>query len=312
MSEDNKSGQGKSGSKILIPVVIAGLAMTGIMFMQTAKKKPVAPPPQQAASQEQAAAPAANDNTEGAELSEADQAALDAQEATAAQIPAAPVDLEKAMAERSIGDANAPVTITEYASLTCPHCAHFHNESFAKLKAEYIDTGKVRFISVDFPLNAPAMDAVTVARCLPADKYFDFTGFLFETQDKWAYDQSYRAYLRQNAKLLGLDDAAFNGCVNSEDLKKSVAATQQAAAEQYKIQSTPSFVIDGSVVTGASSYEDFKKLIDMKLNGETPEVPVETPQMESPTPVENPAAETPATESAPEAAPTVPAKDEDE
>jgi hypothetical protein len=164
----------------------------------------------------------------------------------------------------------------------------------------------VRFVAIELPLNAPAMDAVSVARCRPADKYFDFTGFLFETQDKWAYDQSYRAYLRQNAKLLGLDDAAFNGCVNSDDLKNSVAATQKAAAEQYKIQSTPSFVIDGSVVTGASSYEDFKKLIDMKLNGETPEVPVETPQMETPAPVEAAPEAAPTTEVAPEIAPTAP------
>ena len=111
--------------------------------------------------------------------------------------------LKAMLADRSLGNPDAPVQVHEFASLTCTHCADFSKQTFEAFKVAYIDTGKVFFTYHDFPLNAPALEATMIARCLPETRYFQFVSFLFQTQDKWAFSEDYKKSLNQNVKLLG-------------------------------------------------------------------------------------------------------------
>ncbi len=192
------------------------------------------------------------------------------------------------MAPRSIGDANAPVKITEYSSLTCSHCGTFHRETFKKFKADFIDTGKVQMTFKEFPLNQPAMDASQILRCMPEDKFVSFMDLLFQEQDKWAFDANYKDILRQNAKLAGMSDETFDSCLANTALKEAILGDMKAAGEQYKVQSTPSFVINGGkILVGNQPVEEFAKAIE-----EASSAPATTPA----------AAPAPVTETAPEAA----------
>ncbi|MGZ9097865.1 MAG: DsbA family protein [Micavibrio sp.] len=180
---------------------------------------------------------------------------------------------------RTLGDPNAPVKIEEFASLTCGHCAHFHRTTFPELKKKYIDTGKVFFTFTDFPLNAPALDATMVTRCMPPERYFTFLSFLFQTQDQWAFSQSYKDSLRQNAKLAGMTDEAFDACLANTALKDGVVARMQQNGQKHSISSTPSFVINGAtVLTGALPIEGFDKAIaDAEAASAAPAPAEETP-----------------------------------
>ena len=180
--------------------------------------------------------------------------------------PAA-LDPAQVLRVTALGDPGAPVVIEEFASLTCGHCAHFHTENFEKLKAEYIDTGKVYFIYNDFPLNAPAMAATIIARCLPEDRYFQFVSFLFDTQEKWAYQDDYLRILKQNAKLLGGGEERLEACLSDDRLRTGMAEMMQKAQEKYEINSTPSIVLNRGqkILRGNLPFKDFKKDIDALL-----------------------------------------------
>ncbi len=170
------------------------------------------------------------------------------------------VDVKAALADRALGDPSAKIRIDEYASLSCSHCADFSMHSFPKFKETYIDTGKVYFVYHDFPLNAPALDAAVIARCLPEERYFQFVKFLFETQDKWL-GKDYQDALRQNSKLLGMDDATFDACLGSGELKQGLIDQMQKAGKEHEIQSTPSFVVNRKeVLHGALPVEAFEKV----------------------------------------------------
>ena len=173
-------------------------------------------------------------------------------------------NLEAMLSERAMGVADAPVTIVENSSLSCPHCAHFHADVLPKLKTEYIDTGKVRLILNDFPLNRPALEGAILARCLPEDRYFPFVDLAFSTQKSWTENP---AILQQNAKLAGLSEAEIAACMNSRTLAEGIAAKMQAAQKKWKIDSTPTFVFnDGaSTLMGSLPYEDFKAEIEKYL-----------------------------------------------
>lgn len=182
------------------------------------------------------------------------------------------MDTDAALAKRALGDENAPVLIEEFASLSCSHCASFHKDTFDKLKEEYIDTGKVRFIFNDFPLNASALDGAMVARCLPEKNYFKFISFLFQTQDDWAFEANYKSILEQNAKLLGLGSEEFKSCLGNQALRTGLMDVVSEAQEVYGIKSTPSFVINGeTVIAGNQSFERLQKIIDPLLPDEAEE-----------------------------------------
>ncbi|MCB9995707.1 MAG: DsbA family protein [Rhodospirillales bacterium] len=253
-----------------LPLLLAAavIAVLGFAFMpksdapEVSEIKAPASMPQEMVAADQPETPFATETVVTSEPAAGEEDATAIQEDTA---PAA-VDVEKAMMPRVLGDENAPVTIEEFASLTCSHCAHFHEQTFGELKKEYIDTGKVRFIFNDFPLNTPARDATIVARCLPHDRYFKFISFLFQTQDKWAYDSDYAKALKQNAKLLGGSESTLDACLNSDELKEALAKSMQDASEKYKIQSTPSFVLNGTEqLSGAQPFSVFKEKIDKLL-----------------------------------------------
>lgn len=189
---------------------------------------------------------------------------------------AAPVlDIEQIMAPRGVGDVNAPIKIIEYASLTCSHCAHFHNDVYPALKAKYIDTGKVYFEFREFPLNDPALKATIAARCLPAAQYENFVSLLFKNQDQWAAGIDYMAQLKQNAKLAGLGDAQFEACQNSADIKLKLAENMQEAQDKWKVAATPTFIINEGAKTigGAQPLEAFERAFREVTNGAVGEVP---------------------------------------
>lgn len=179
------------------------------------------------------------------------------------------IDVEKAMSVRAIGNPDAPVVIKEYASLTCGHCGQFHSETLDQLKTEYIDTGKVYLIFNDFPLNGPALNASMVARCLDESRYYNFISLLFKNQEDWAYDPAnYMTYLRQNAALAGLDNNAFDSCINNEELKTALTEKMRSEQQKYSINSTPTFVInEDNVLTGARDYKFYSDAIEQELAG---------------------------------------------
>lgn len=176
------------------------------------------------------------------------------------------INASAALSERSLGSADAPLVIREHSSFTCGHCGDFHKNVFDQIKTEYIDTGKVRLIFTDFPLNGPALHASMIARCLPQDRYFDFVDLLFKTQEKWAYETNYVTYLRQNAALAGLSNAEFDACLMNDELKNGVTNAMREAQQKYSINSTPTFVFnEDNVHTGSRSFEFYKDVIEKEL-----------------------------------------------
>ncbi len=171
-----------------------------------------------------------------------------------------------AIGERVLGDANAPVTIVEYASATCPHCASFHKETFPALKKDYIDTGKVKFIFREFPFDDLALAAFMLARCAPEDKYFPMIDVLFEQQQTWARSNP-KEELFKIAQLAGFSRESFEACLKNEEIAKGVIAIRDTAAETYGVESTPTFFINGELLQGSQSYDEFKKLIDKAAGG---------------------------------------------
>ena len=176
------------------------------------------------------------------------------------------------MAPRTLGVATAPIKVIEYSSLTCSHCGAFHRETFSKFKSEFIDTGKVQMTFKEFPLNQPAMDASQILRCMPEDKFVSFMSVLFEEQDKWAFDANYKDILRQNAKLAGMSDETFDACLANDALKQAILTDMKAAGDTYKVQSTPSFVLNNGakVVVGNLPIEEFEKAFAEVSSTKTP------------------------------------------
>ena len=142
-------------------------------------------------------------------------------------------------ADRQMGNADAPVKIYEYFSLTCPHCAKFYQETFPKLKADYIDTGKVLFISRDFPFDRPGLVAAEMARCVPADRYFPLVDLLFKGQQQWALASDPVAALKPLGKFAGMSEADLNACFADKDLETFIVGEVQKAKDVYKVASTP-------------------------------------------------------------------------
>ena len=169
--------------------------------------------------------------------------------------------------ERSIGDPNAPVTIIEYSSLSCPHCASFHTDVLPGLKERYIDTGKVRLVFRDFPLNESAVDAAVIAHCAGPDRYAGFLDVLFQTQESWATSNDHRTALKQLGKLGGLTDEQMDACLDNETMVNDILQTRLDGQNEHKVQSTPTFVIGGQTYPGSRDVDAFAEIIDPLLNG---------------------------------------------
>lgn len=184
-------------------------------------------------------------------------------------IPALAADAEALAGERAMGSPDAPVTMIEFSSFTCPHCADFHKETLPRIKEEYIDTGKVQLVLTDFPLDPLAMGAAMLARCVQPDRYFGFVDALFSSQSSWARSSEPIRELERLAQFAGLPPSEFKACLENRELLQALQQKAEAAKTQYNISSTPTFVIDGEKVVGAQPFEKFQSVIEEKL-GEKP------------------------------------------
>ena len=165
--------------------------------------------------------------------------------------------------ERSFGKSDAKVTVDEFFSLTCSHCAAFSRNTMPELTRNLIDTGKLRFVYHDFPLDQVALLAAQIARALPPDRYEPFIAALLASQDRWAFARgiNYTDELWKFAALAGMARATFDSAVADTDLKNWILAQQAEDQKKYSIDSTPSFLINGQKYSGDMSYDAFVKLI---------------------------------------------------
>ena len=173
-------------------------------------------------------------------------------------------DTATMLSERAIGSVDAPVTIIEYFSLTCSHCADFHNNTYAGLKAKYVDTGKVRFVYQDFPLDGLGLRAAMMARCVDEQRYSGVIQVLFKTQTNWARAADPVAEIKKIGQLAGLGNDAFESCLRSEALA-NVILTKRQEASAAGVRSTPTFKIDGRIYPGSRSLEEFSEILDSLL-----------------------------------------------
>jgi protein-disulfide isomerase len=169
--------------------------------------------------------------------------------------------------EMALGPANATVTITEYASMTCPHCAAFNETVFPKIKSEYIDSGKVRYVFREFPLDIKAAAGSMLARCIAKDdagKYFAVVDMLFKQQNDWVMKNTTET-LTRIGKQAGLSQQAVEDCLKDQALLDKIAADQKYAAEVLKVNSTPTFFVNGEMIKGETSFAEFDKKIKSLL-----------------------------------------------
>lgn len=195
-----------------------------------------------------------------------------AQDAAPAKPPAeaaaeAPAPEGKILPDIILGQETAPLTIVEYASFTCPHCAAFHEENFPKLKAEYIDTGKVKFIQRDVYFDAVGLWAGILARCGGDDKYYAVSGMLFNEQKTWLNAKTgdeIAANLRKIGAKAGMTTEGMDACWADQQKVADLVATFQKTSTEDKVEGTPSFIIGGETVAN-QPWDDMKKIIDTKL-----------------------------------------------
>ena len=173
----------------------------------------------------------------------------------------------QSLPDMALGPATSPVTITEYASMTCGHCANFNETVFPKIKSEYIDSGKIRYVFREFPLDIKAAAGSMLARCIAKDdggKYFAVVDMLFRQQNDWVTKNTAET-LARIGKQAGLSQQAVEDCLKDQALLDKIAADQKFASEVLKVNSTPTFFINGEMVKGATSFEEFDKKIKALL-----------------------------------------------
>ena len=180
---------------------------------------------------------------------------------------AADVAKPVSLPDMALGPANATVTITEYASMTCPHCAAFNAEVFPKIKAEFIDTGKVRYVFREFPLDIKAAAGSMLSRCIAngdGPKYFAVTDMLFRQQNDWVMKNTTET-LTRIGKQAGLSQPQVEACLKDQSLLDKIVADQKYASEVLKVDSTPTFFVNGEKIKGETSIEEFEKKINPLL-----------------------------------------------
>ena len=168
------------------------------------------------------------------------------------------------LGEKVLGPAEAPVTVVEYASFSCPHCAAFHRETYAAFRAKYIDTGKVRYIYRDFPLNAPAYAASMIARCAPADRYFEVLDAFYGDQQAWLTAPNLKEATLQRSQPFGFTPQSFDACLSNQALFSGLEA-EKARGVGFGVQATPTFFINGKKYEGALSLAQLDEAIEPLL-----------------------------------------------
>ena len=163
--------------------------------------------------------------------------------------------------DRILGQPSAPITIIEYASMSCPHCAHFQADVLPTIKKDWIDTGKAKLVLRDFPLDQPALRAAMIARCAPPERFYAFADAFFSSQQQWAMASDPQAELVRLAKLGGMDANAVNACLANKTVENQVLGSRLTAAKQLGVDSTPTFFVNGTQFKGAPTVEQFEKLL---------------------------------------------------
>ncbi|WP_354196783.1 DsbA family protein [Aquamicrobium terrae] len=195
--------------------------------------------------------------------------AAPASAASAAPQPSGTLDMAEvlkpgALPDKAKGSDDAKVTVVEYASMTCSHCANFAVNTYPEVEKKYVDTGKVRFILREFPFDPRAEAGFMLARCA-GDNYFPMVDVLFKQQQNWAAAENVKDAMFQLAKLAGFTQESFNACLTDQNLLEQVRAVQKRGAEEFKIDSTPTFIINGKVYKGALSIDEISAVIDPLL-----------------------------------------------
>jgi protein-disulfide isomerase len=193
----------------------------------------------------------------------------DAATTAAAPQPEGSVDVAKLMQpgplpDMQLGKDDAPVTIVEYASMTCPHCAHFDITTLPELKKKYIDAGKARLILREFPFDPRAEAGFMLARC-SKDKYFAMVDVLFHQQDNWARANDAKTALLQLSKLAGFTQESFEACLTDQKLLDQIRAVKNRGEKDFGVDATPTFFINGKKYPGALSIEEISAIIDPLL-----------------------------------------------
>ncbi|WP_337182738.1 DsbA family protein [Shinella sp.] len=266
--------------RLLTGAAVAALAVT-LAACSDEKKEETAKAPEtttgQTASTTPAPAPATTNETTAAttETAQAPAAAAKSVELPSSEgsVDMAEVLKPGALPDMALGEVNAPVTIVEYMSTTCPHCAAFHNNTFDAIKAKYVDSGKVRFIVREFPFDPRAAAAFMLARCNPQDttklteaaQYFPMISMLMKQQETWAAAQDGREALLQMSKLAGFTQESFQACLTNQKLLDDVNAVRERGAKEFGVAATPTFLINGQRYSGDMSVDTMSALIDSML-----------------------------------------------
>lgn len=222
---------------------------------------------------------------------------------SAASPPAAAADAQAVLQitkdDRILGNPEAPITIIEYASMTCPHCAHFQDDVLPEIKKQWIDAGKAKLVLRDFPLDEEALRAAMIARCAPPSRYYAFADTFFAQQEKWVGNRDFRGELARLARLGGMSREQFDSCLKNTRLENQIVEGRFVASKQLDVNSTPTFFINGSKFTGAPTVQDLEANLQAALpaTSAAPGTPSETATAPS---------TTPAAPSAPSTAPAEP------
>ena len=166
------------------------------------------------------------------------------------------------LSERVLGKADAPVTIIEYASLTCDHCKRFHVQVLPRVKQTYIDTGKVKLIYRHFPLDRVALMASALPECVPRDQFFGLLDVLYRSEDQWAHSKDPKAELAKIGLLAGVKRSAFDACLADDKLSTAIVAERQAGEVEHKVTSTPTLIIGGTVLRGVRDFAEIEQAIE--------------------------------------------------
>jgi protein-disulfide isomerase len=270
---------GDSMTKILSRRSLLSTAAIGTVALFLAacnEKKPEAeakaPEPAKTEEPAKAAEPAKPADAAAAPAEPAKTDTTAASSAKAVDIPPSEgeVDVAKLMAPGKLndiflGNADAKVTIVEYASMTCPHCRSFHETTLPAIKEKYIDTGKARLVLREFPFDPRAAAAFMLARCAGDDKYYAMVGTLFAQQEGWSRVDDAKAALLQLSKLAGFTQDSFDKCLTNQQLLNDVNEVRERGAKDFGVESTPTFFINGKKYPGALTVEQMSGIIDALL-----------------------------------------------
>lgn len=187
----------------------------------------------------------------------------------AGALPAHAAEQGPALGDIPLGDSDAPLTVIEYASFTCPHCAHFHEDTFPQVKENYIDTGKVRFILREVYFDPYGLWAAMIARCGGERPYYAIVDQIFSQQDKWVEAEDRAAALQRIGRVNGLSSKEMRACLSDRQYAERLVERYKQTAGADDVESTPSFMIAGELTSGNMAYDEFSALLDTHLDSES-------------------------------------------